>query len=150
MPYIIQQVHGLAPLRVGERRWGDAGEIDFGAMTSCIALVEQDPDRAGSVRAIHLSILSDDGTPVYYPDSNVRGQVSAIMQAFGNLRACLGRIDVWQNSESPQVQDFFASLMQGLDMLTWVQLPDGHLRARMHNGAIQYDQGGGWVDVPAV
>ncbi|WP_423760945.1 hypothetical protein [Burkholderia sp. NLJ2] len=148
MPYIIQQVQGPAPLAVGERNWGDATEIDFGAMTSCIALVEQTPGQPASVRAIHLSIVSGDGTPVYDAASDVAGQVDTIMQQNGNLRACLGRIDLWQASQSPELQAFFVNLMQGLDMLTWVQLPDGNLRVRLSGGAIQYRQGtGAWTDV---
>ncbi|MEN2473705.1 hypothetical protein [Burkholderia sp. GS2Y] len=148
MPYIIQNVQGPAPLAVGERNWGDATEIDFGAMTSCIALVEQTPGQPASVRAIHLSIVSGDGTPVYDPASNVAGQVDTIMQQNGDLRACLGRIDLWQASESPELQDFFAGLMQSLDMTIWVQLPDGNLRVRLTGGAIQYQQGtGAWTDV---
>ncbi|KVN36014.1 hypothetical protein WJ63_01530 [Burkholderia pyrrocinia] len=148
MPYIVQNVQGPAPLAVGERIWGDATEINFGAMTSCIALVEQTPGQPTSVRAIHLSIVSGDGTPVYDPASNVAGQVDAIMQQSGNLRACLGRIDLWQASQSQQLQDFFAGLMQSLDMTTWVQLPDGNLRVRLNNGVIQYQQGSGaWTDV---
>ncbi|KVD33066.1 hypothetical protein [Burkholderia ubonensis] len=147
MPYILQHVQGPAPLPVGERVWGDAPEIDFGAMTSCIALVEETPGQALSVRAIHLSIVSADGTPVYDPASNVAGQVGAIMQANGNLRACLGRIDIWQNNASAQIRNFFVALMQQLNILDWVQLPDGNLQARMHNGGIQYRQVGAWVDV---
>ncbi|WP_175771678.1 hypothetical protein [Burkholderia ambifaria] len=148
MPYIIQNVQGPAPLSVGERIWGDATEIDFGAMTSCIALVEQTPGQPASVRGIHLSIVSADGTPVYDPASNVAGQVGTIMQPNGNLRACLGRIDVWQGSESQQLRNFFAGLMQSLDMTTWVPLPDGTLRVRLNGGVIQYRQGSGaWIDV---
>jgi hypothetical protein len=148
MPYIIQNVQGPAPLSVGERIWGDATEIDFGAMTSCIALVEQTPGQPTLVRAIHLSIVSADGTPVYDPASNVAGQVGAIMQPTGNLRACLGRIEVWQAEEPQQLGDFFAGLMQSLDMTTWVPLPDGNLRVRFNGGVIQYRQGtGAWIDV---
>src|SRR5690349_5571098 len=83
MPYIIQNVQGPAPLAVGERIWGDATEINFGAMTSCIALVVQTPGQPTSVRGIHLSIVSGDGTPVYDPVSNVAGQVDTIMQQSG-------------------------------------------------------------------
>lgn len=148
MPYIIQNVQGPAPLAVGERIWGDATEINFGAMTSCIALVEQTPGQPTSVRGIHLSIVSADGTPVYDPVSNVAGQVDTIMQQSGNLRACLGRIDVWQGSQSQELRDFFAGLMQSLDMTTWVQLPDGNLRVRFDSGVIQYQQGSGaWTNV---
>ncbi|KVX64252.1 hypothetical protein [Burkholderia stagnalis] len=148
MPYIIQNVQGPAPLAVGERIWGDATEINFGAMTSCIALVEQTPGQSMSVLGIHLSIVSGDGTPVYDPASNVAGQVDTIMQQSGNLRACLGRIDVWQASQSHALRDFFAGLMRSLDMTTWVQLPDGNLRVRFNGGVIQYRQGSGaWTDV---
>ncbi|RQR35233.1 MULTISPECIES: hypothetical protein [unclassified Burkholderia] len=148
MPYIIQNVQGPAPLAVGECIWGDATEINFGAMTSCIALVEQTPGQPASVRGIHLSIVSGDGTPIYDPASNVAGQVGTIMQPSGNLRACLGRIDVWQASQSQQLRDFFVGLMQSLDMTTWVQLPDGNLRVRFNSGVIQYQQGAGaWTDV---
>ncbi|NTX28618.1 hypothetical protein HT746_16020 [Burkholderia pyrrocinia] len=148
MPYIIQNVQGDAPLAVGERIWGDATEIDFGAMTSCIALVEQTPGQPTLVRGIHLSIFGDLDTPVYDPAANVAGQVEAIMQQNGDLRACLGRIDFWQASPSQQVRDFFIGLMQSLDMTTWVQLPDGNLRVRINGGVIQYQQGtGAWTDV---
>jgi hypothetical protein len=152
MPYIIQEAPGPAPvLLVGERYWGYAPEIDFGSMTSCIALVQQDPDDPTAVRAIHLSVVSQDGTPVYDPDSDVAAQISAIMQAQGDFRACLGRIDFWQNNQSTQVQDFFSSLMQDLDIFTWVQLPDGNLGARWNNNTIQYNaQGSGWLDIPYV
>ncbi|WP_175946080.1 hypothetical protein [Burkholderia pyrrocinia] len=148
MAYIIRNVQGPAPLAVGERIWGDATEIDFGAMTSCIALVEQTPGQPTSVRGIHLSIVSDDGTPVYDPAANVAGQVETIVQQSGDLRACLGRIDVWQASQSQQLRDFFVGLMQSLDMTTWVQLPDGNLRVRFNGGVIQYRQGtGAWTGV---
>ncbi|MGN8191337.1 hypothetical protein DF046_36325 [Burkholderia cepacia] len=147
MPYDIQNVQGPAPLVVGERIWGDASEIDFGAMTSCIALVEQTPGQPASVRAIHLSIVSDDGTKVYDPSANVAGQVETIMQQSGDLRTCLGRIDLWQASESQQLRDFFAALMLSLDMQNWVQLPDGNLRVRINGGVIQYRQGAGpWTN----
>ncbi|WP_185640814.1 hypothetical protein [Burkholderia sp. Bp8984] len=44
-------------------------------------------------------------------------------------------------------RDFFAGLMQGLDMTTWVQLPDGNLQVRLNSGVIQYRQGtGAWTD----
>jgi len=149
MPYNIQQAVGPAPLLVNERFWGDASNINFGAMTSCIALVELTPNDAFSVRGVHLSLVAPDGTPVFDPNSNVAGQVSAIMQPQGNLRACLGRIGVWQSNELAEVQDFFAGLMQSLEIETWVSLPDGNLSVRVHNGTIQYAQGGaGWVNVP--
>ncbi|MFH5251758.1 hypothetical protein ACGTRS_11025 [Burkholderia semiarida] len=121
MSYIIQNVHGPAPLGVGERKWGDATEIDFGAMTSCIALVEQTPGQPTLVRGIHLSIVSPDGTNVYDPAADVAGQVETIMQQQGNMRACLGRIDLWQASTSQELQDFFVALMMSLDMTEWVQ-----------------------------
>jgi len=148
MSYIIENVHGPAPLRVGERKWGDATEIDFGAMTSCIALVEQTPGQPTLVRAIHLSIVSPDGTMVYDPAANVAGQVETIMQQSGNMRACLGRIDLWLTNESPEVQDFFAGLMSSLDMTQWVRAPDGNLRVRMHGGVMQYQKGtDAWANV---
>jgi hypothetical protein len=118
-------------------------------MTSCIALVEQNPDVADSIRAIHLSLLSPDNTPVYDPDSNVLGQIVGIMQLHGNLRACLGRIDFWQSSESIEVQDFFSALIEQLQIDTGAQLPDGSLGVRWHSETIQYAQeDSGWLDVP--
>ncbi|VWB60337.1 hypothetical protein [Burkholderia lata] len=148
MAYIIQNVHGPAPLAVGERIWGDATEIDFGAMTSCIALVEQAPAQPTQVRGIHLSIVSADGTKVYDPAADVAGQVETIMQQSGDLRACLGRIDLWQASQSQELQDFFVGLMQSLDMLNWVQVEDGNLRVRIHGGVMQYQHGtGAWTNV---
>ncbi|GGA01265.1 hypothetical protein [Dyella caseinilytica] len=148
MPYIIQHAHGPVPLLVGERFWGDAPEIDFGAITSCITLVEQAPDTANSIRAIHLSIFSGDGTPIYDPDSNVVTQIDGIMQGTGNFRACLGRIDFWQANQSAEVRNFFTSLMQRLGIETWVQTPNVPLRVRWNQDTIQYTQGGGWVSIP--
>ncbi|TCW82226.1 hypothetical protein C5O80_21290 [Burkholderia sp. SRS-46] len=149
MAYNIQQVQGPAPLAVGERFWGDATEINFGAMTSCIALIEQTPGKPTSVRGIHLSIVSADGTPVYDPASKVAEQVDKIMTPNGNLRACLGRIDLWQGSDAKQLKDFFVGLMKSLGIIDWVPLPDGNLRVRFQNGTIQYQQGNaGWVNVP--
>ncbi|VWC37970.1 hypothetical protein [Burkholderia lata] len=148
MSYIIHDVHGPAPLGVGGLNWGDATEIDFGAMTSCIALVEQTPGQPTMVRGIHLSIVSASGTNVYDPAADVAGQVETIMQQSGDLRACLGRIDLWQASELQEVQDFFAGLMQSLDMTHWVPVPDGNLRVRIHGGVMQYQQGtGAWTNV---
>ncbi|MBY8604630.1 MAG: hypothetical protein IOC39_28880 [Burkholderia sp.] len=148
MSYIVQNVHGPAPLVVGERTWGDATEIDFGAMTSCIALVEQTPGQPTLVRAIHLSIVSADGTKVYDSAADVAGQVETIMQQSGDMRACLGRIDLWQASESQELQDFFAGLMMSLDMTEWVQVPDGNLRVRIHGGVMQYRKGtDAWTNV---
>ncbi|RQU17997.1 hypothetical protein DF153_05690 [Burkholderia cenocepacia] len=148
MSYIIQNVHGSAPLRVGERNWGDATEIDFGTMTSCIALVEQTPGQPMLVRGIHLSIVSPDGTKVYDTASNVAGQVETIMQQSGNMRACLGRIDVWQANVSQEVRDFFVALMMSLGMTQWVQVPDGNLRVRLHGGVMQYQKGtDAWTNV---
>ncbi|MBN3777160.1 hypothetical protein G3O06_06215 [Burkholderia sp. Ac-20345] len=148
MSYIIHDVHGPAPLGVGGLNWGDATEIDFGAMTSCIALVEQTPGQPTMVRGIHLSIVSAGGTNVYDPAADVAGQVETIMQQSGDLRACLGRIDLWQASELQEVQDFFAGLMQSLDMTNWVPVPDGNLRVRIHGGVMQYQQGtGAWTNV---
>lgn len=148
MSYIVQNVNGPAPLGVGERKWGDATEIDFGAMTSCIALVEQTPGQPTLVRGIHLSIVSPDGTNVYDPAADVAGQVETIMQQQGNMRACLGRIDLWQASTSQRLQDFFVALMMSLNMTEWVQVPDGNLRVRLHGGVMQYQHGtGAWTNV---
>jgi hypothetical protein len=148
MAYIIHEVHGAAPLVVAERIWGDATEIDFGAMTSCIALVEQTPGQPAQVRAIHLSIVSDDGTEVYDKASDVAGQVEAIMKPNGKLRACLGRIDLWQANQSQALRDFFAELMQRLDVYDWVKVQDGNLRVRIHGGAMQYRKGtDAWTNV---
>ncbi|KVD42423.1 hypothetical protein WT97_28010 [Burkholderia sp. MSMB1459WGS] len=148
MSYIIQHVNGPAPLAVGERKWGDATEIDFGAMTSCIALVEQTPGQPTLVRGIHLSIVGDGGTKVYDTAADVAGQVETIMQQSGDMRACLGRIDLWQASTSQEVQDFFVALMMSLDMTDWVQVPDGNLRVRIDGGVMQYRQGtGAWTNV---
>ncbi len=70
------------------------------------------------------------------------------MQQSGDMRACLGRIDVWQANESQEVQDFFAALMQSLDMFEWVQVPDGNLRVRIHGGVMAYRKGtDGWTNV---
>jgi len=148
MPYTLQQVHGPAPLLVGEQVWGEATEIDFGAMTSCISIVAQAPGPVFCVRAIHLSVVDGNGTPIYHPVSNVLGQIHGIMQPAVNLRACLGRIDFWQGNVSPQVQDFFAALMQDLDIETWVQLPDGELRVRADNNALSYSRDGAWINIP--
>lgn len=148
MPYIIENVQGPAPLGVGERKWGDAAEIDFGAMTSCIALVEQTPGQPTLVRGIHLSIVGSDGTNVYDTAADVAGQVETIMQQSGDLRACLGRIDVWQANASQEVRDFFVALMRSLDITDWVQVPDGNLRVRLHGGVMQYQKGAdAWTDV---
>ncbi|QRR18395.1 hypothetical protein GJG85_33970 [Burkholderia sp. MS389] len=148
MSYIIQNAHGAAPLRVGERKWGDATEIDFGAMTSCIALVEQTPGQPTLVRGIHLSIVGDGGTKVYDTAADVAGQVETIMQQSGNMRACLGRIDVWQANVSPEVRDFFVALMMSLGMTNWVQVPDGNLRVRLDGGVMQYQKGtAAWTNV---
>ncbi|KVL28626.1 hypothetical protein [Burkholderia sp. MSMB1835] len=148
MSYIIENVHGPAPLRVGERKWGDATEIDFGAMTSCIALVEQTPGQPTLVRGIHLSIVGDGGTKVYDTAADVAGQVETIMQQNGDMRACVGRIDHWQANTSQEVQDFFVALMMSLDMIDWVQVPDGNLRVRIHGGVMQYRQGtDAWTNV---
>ncbi|MPV57499.1 hypothetical protein CFB46_30875 [Burkholderia sp. HI2761] len=141
MSYIIQNVHGPAPLGVGERKWGDATEIDFGAMTSCIALVEQTPGQPTLVRGVHLSIVSPDGTKVCDSAADVAGQVETIMQQSGDMRACLGRIDLWQANESQEVQDFFVGLMMSLDMINWVRVPDGNLRVRIHGGVMEYQKG---------
>ncbi|WP_321863697.1 hypothetical protein [Burkholderia cenocepacia] len=148
MFYIIDNVRGPAPLVVKERKWGDATEIDFGPMTSCIALVEQTPGQPTLVRGIHLSIVGTDGTNVYDPAADVAGQVETIMQQSGHMRACLGRIDVWQANASQEVRDFFVALMMSLDMTHWVQVPDGNLRVRIHGGVMQYQKGtDAWANV---
>ncbi|MBD2499851.1 hypothetical protein [Anabaena azotica] len=152
MPYQIQQAIGNSPLAVNERYWGEAEIINFGAMTSCIAIIGQRPS-VNRVTGIHLSIFSNDETPVFDPASNVLGQVNNIMRNAVNLRACLGRIDFWQGNQSQQVQNFFIQLMTELDILTWVQLVDGTLNVRFNNqkNTIQYQhKNGAWTDVPYV
>lgn len=152
MPYILQQVPGNnEPLAVPERQWGDGEVINFGEMTSCIAVIARSAGEGFRVRGIHLSIVSNDETPVYDPESNVLQEVNNIMNGAGDLRACLGRIDFWQNNQAEEVQTFFINLMQQLGILTWVQLPDGQLnvRANMAANTIQYQQGAGaWIDIP--
>ncbi|MBE1162776.1 hypothetical protein [Dyella acidiphila] len=149
MPYIIQQATGTNPPLVSECCWGEAVEVNFGAMTSCIALVQQSADAASSIRVIHLALISEDGTPVFDPDSNVLGQIGDIMGLQGDLRACIGCIDFWQASSSVEVQEFFYALIEQLQIGTLLQLPDGPLRARWGNDTIQYAlQGSGWVDIP--
>ncbi|PAJ84969.1 hypothetical protein [Burkholderia ubonensis] len=152
MPYWINQEEGSAPLKVAERRWGDAAEIDFGALTSCIVLVEQSPDEPSSVRAIHLSLWSPD-TVVSDHKSHVARQIEIIMQKDGKLRACLGEIGFWKDSDSREVQEFFKELMRKLDIRKQVELLQDSLRVRMNNGVIQYQrykqgqQGGAWTNL---
>lgn len=151
MPYILQQVPNNGEINVPERWWGNAGIIYFGAMTSCIAVIAQTPGGEPRVRGVHLSIFSNDGTPVYDGNSNVLGQMNNIMKDAVELRACLGRIDFWQGNESQEVRDFFTTLMQNLGILTWVQLSDGQLNVAVNvaENTIRYQhEGGEWQNVP--
>ncbi|MBI0329078.1 hypothetical protein [Burkholderia plantarii] len=147
MAYVITKVEGAAPLTVSERKWGEATQINFGAMTSCISLVEQTPGKPALVRAIHLSIVDEHDTPIFDPASNVSTEIGRIMEPTGNLRACIGCIDVWE-SNGPELKHFFLDLMTSLGIKTQVRLDDSQLQVRLENGAIQYQQdGGNWIKV---
>ncbi|WP_246792224.1 hypothetical protein [Burkholderia perseverans] len=147
MAYVITKVEGTAPLKVSERRWGDATQIDFGAMTSCISLVEQTPGKPTLVRAIHLSIVDERDTPIFDPASNVSAEISRIMEPNGNLRACIGCIDVWE-SNGADLKNFFRNLMTTLGIKTEVRLDDSQLQVRLEKGVLQYRQdGGNWIKV---
>lgn len=147
MAYTITKVEGAAPLTVSERKWGDATQINFGAMTSCISLVEQTPGKPTLVRAIHLSIVDENYDSILEDKKNVVKQITDIMEPNGNLRACIGCIDVWE-SNGPDLKNFFLDLMASLGIKTQVRLDDSQLQVRLENGAIQYQQDGGkWIKV---
>ncbi|AJK50085.1 hypothetical protein [Burkholderia plantarii] len=147
MAYVITKVEGAAPLTVSERRWGDATQIDFGAMTSCISLVEQTPGKPNLVRAIHLSIVDEHGDPIFKDETKVLEQIRTIMAPKGNLRACIGCIAVWE-SNGQELKNFFLELMATLGIKTQVRLDDSRLQVRLENGGIQYQQdGGNWIKV---
>ncbi len=147
MAYVITKVEGAAPLTVSERRWGDATQIDFGAMTSCISLVEQTPGKPNLVRAIHLSIVDEHGDPIFKDETKVLEQIRTIMAPKGNLRACIGCIAVWE-SNGQELKKFFLELMATLGIKTQVRLDDSRLQVRLENGGIQYRQdGGNWIKV---
>ncbi|NEO76301.1 hypothetical protein [Moorena sp. SIO4G3] len=139
MAYTLEKVTGGSKLTVGERKWGDSVEINFGAMTSCIGIIGR-RNGENQIRAIHLSVVDKDGTPVYDQASGVKGQVENIMSQAESMRACIGQTAVWNNDDNRQLAGFFINLMQTLEIDTWVPLNDGNIKVRWNkNGKISYN-----------